>query len=72
MKDIGQFCGRTTVGTTSKINKIKMFQKSKTKQGQFKANKTEIQRNGTAAKKFQQQCKMKKLKNVKYKLKNSM
>lgn len=49
-----------------------MFQKSKTKQGQFKANKTEIQRNGAAAKKFQQQCKMKKLKNVKYKLKNSM
>ena len=62
MKDIGQFCDRTTVETTSKIDKTESFQKSNTNEEQLKANKTEIQSNETAAKMIQQQRKLKKVK----------
>ena len=72
MKGIVQFCGKTIAETTSEINKTETSLKSNTNQEQFKAIKTGIQSNETAAKKIPQQRKFKKLSNLKHKPKNTI
>ena len=72
MKDIVQFCGKTIAETTSEINQTETSLKSNTNQEQFKAIKTGIQSNETAAKKILQQRKFKKFINLKHKPKNTI
>ena len=72
MKDIVQFCNKTIAETTSKINKLETSLRSNTNQEQFKAIKSEIQTNETAAKKILQQRKFKKINDLKLKSKNGI
>ena len=71
MKGIVQFFDKTIAETTSEINETETSLKSNTNQGQFKAIKTEIQSNETAAKEILQQRKFKKINNLKHRPKNA-
>ena len=67
MKDIVQFCDKTTDATTTEISTTETSRKNNTNQEQFKAIQSEIKNSEAAARKILQQPKFKKSNTLKYK-----
>ena len=67
MKDIVQFCDKTTDATTTEISTTETSRKNNTNQEQFKANQSEIKNSEAGARKILQQPKFKKSNTLKYK-----